>query len=131
MHLDETERAYQVTAAPKQHATACVRCGVVGQLERFGKQHPLFVDLPVHGKQVALRVVRQPYRCTACGRTFLEPLPDMDEGHAATKRPVVYVQREALRRTFVSVAEDVGLAESTVRRISASTPRLWRSSDRW
>jgi transposase len=89
----------------------------MGQLERFGKQHPIFVDLPTHGKQVAIRVARQRYRCTACGRTFLEALPDMDEAHAATKRLVGYVQREALRRTFVSVAEDVGLAESTVRRM--------------
>jgi transposase len=36
-----------------------------------------------------------------------------------TKRLVAYVQREALRRTFVSVADEVGLAESTVRRIFA------------
>jgi transposase len=106
------------------------QCGVVGQLERFGKQHPLFIDLPVHGKQVAIGVVRQRYRCTACGRTFLEPVPAMDEGHAATKRLVGYVQRQALRRTFLSVAEDVGLAESTVPAFSGSTPRLWSSSDK-
>jgi uncharacterized protein YdhG (YjbR/CyaY superfamily) len=41
----------------------------------------------------------------------------MDEQHAATRRLVAYIHREALRRTFVSVAEEVGLAESTVRRI--------------
>lgn len=64
-----------------------------------------------------IQVVRQRYRCTACGRTFLEPLADMDEQHAATRRLVAYIQREALRRTFVSVAQEVGLAESTVRRI--------------
>ena len=31
-----------------------------------GTQQPLFLDLPIHGKQVALRVLRQRYRCTAC-----------------------------------------------------------------
>jgi transposase len=75
------------------------------------------LDLPIHGKEVALRVIRQRYCCRACGRTFLEPSADMDERHATTKRLVRSVQREALRRTFVSVADEVGLAESTVRRI--------------
>jgi transposase len=41
----------------------------------------------------------------------------MDERHGATRRLVAYIERQALRRTFVSVADDVGLAESTVRRI--------------
>jgi transposase len=115
--LEEEEHAYELTVALKRRATACLHCGVADQLERFGTQHPLFLDLPIHGKQVALHVVRQRYRCRACGRTFPEPLADMDERHATTKRLASYVQREALRRTFVSVADEVGLAESTVRRI--------------
>jgi transposase len=76
--LEEGEHAYQLAIALRRAATACQRCGVVGQLERFGTQQPLFLDLPIHGKQVALRVLRQRYRCTAWGRTFLEPLADMD-----------------------------------------------------
>jgi hypothetical protein len=39
---------------------------------------------------------------------FLEPLADMDERHATTKRLAGYVQREALRRAFVSVAREYG-----------------------
>jgi transposase len=117
--IQETEHAYAVAAALKARPVACVHCATVGELERFGKQHPLFADLPMHGKRVSIRVVRQRYRCTACGRTFLEPLADMDEQHATTKRLVSYIHREALRRTFVSVADEVGLAESTVRRIFA------------
>lgn len=92
----EGEHAYQLAIALKRSATACLHCGVVGQLGRFGSQQPLFLDLPMHGKQVALRVVRQRYRCAACGHTFLEPLAHMDERrHAMTKRLVAYVQREA------------------------------------
>lgn len=41
----------------------------------------------------------------------------MDERHATSKRLVSYAQREGRQRTFVSVADEVGLAESTVRRI--------------
>jgi transposase len=115
--IEETEQAYSVTAALKARPATCIHCGTIGQLDRFGKQHQLFVDLPAHGKRLSIRVVRQRYRCTACGRTFLEPLADMDERHAATRRLVAYIHREAMRRTFVSVAEEVGLAESTVRRV--------------
>jgi hypothetical protein len=49
--------------ALRRSATACLHCGMAGELERFGTQHPLCLDLPIHGKQVALRVIRQRYRC--------------------------------------------------------------------
>jgi hypothetical protein len=61
-HVEEGTHAYQLAIALKRSATACLSCGDVGHLERFGTQQPLFLDLPIHGKQVALRVVRQRYR---------------------------------------------------------------------
>jgi hypothetical protein len=57
--VEEGEHAYQLAIAPKRPTTACLHCGVAGQLGRFGTQQPLFLDLPIHGKQVALRVCIQ------------------------------------------------------------------------
>jgi hypothetical protein len=92
---------------------------------RSGDSPPLFLDLPTHGKQVAPRFGRQRYRCTARGRTLLDPLTEMDERHATTKRLVAYVQREALRRTFVSVADEVGSLRARSGASSPSTPTPW------
>lgn len=39
----------------------------------------------------------------------------MDEHHFMTRRLVTYVQQEALRRTFTSIAEETGLTEGTIR----------------
>jgi len=39
----------------------------------------------------------------------------MNESHLMTNRLITYIQQEALRRTFVSIADEVGLGESTIR----------------
>ena len=41
----------------------------------------------------------------------------MDEKRFMTKRLVEYVETQSLKRTFVSIADDVGILESTVRSI--------------
>jgi transposase len=39
----------------------------------------------------------------------------MDENHFMTHRMVTYIRQEALRRTCVSLADEVGVVESTIR----------------
>ncbi len=39
----------------------------------------------------------------------------MNEHHFMTHRLVTYVQQEALRRTFTSIADDVGVDEKLIR----------------
>ena len=43
--------------------------------------------------------------------------PCMNESHSMTDRLITCIQPEALRRTFVSIADEVGLAESTIRAV--------------
>ena len=73
------------------------------------------MDLPIRGKRVGITVQRHRYRCCACHCTFFEALPCMNESHFMTNRLMTYIQQEALRRAFVSIADEVGLAESTIR----------------
>ena len=47
----------------------------------------------------------------------------MNEHHLMTKRLVLYLARESIRRTFASVADDVGIDERTVRRIFQESTR--------
>lgn len=80
-----------------------------------GVKHQLVMDQPIRAKRVGILIHRQRYHCRACSRTFFEPLKDVDEHHFMTERLVNYIQCEALRRTFTSIADDVGLDEWTIR----------------
>jgi hypothetical protein len=50
-----------------------------------------------------------------CRKTWFEAMPETDEQRRATAHLVRYVQRQALTRTFVSVAAETGLDEKSVR----------------
>jgi transposase len=119
--IKEGEYDYAVTARYVPEPVACIRCGVIGKVYRHGVKKQRFMDLPIHGKRVGIMVHRQRYHCRACHQTSFQPLPDMDKNHAATRRLIEYVGREAMRRTFVSVADDTGIHERTVRRLFMAT----------
>lgn len=92
----------------------CVHCGH-HKLHRHETKSQLFIDLPVRGKRVGITVQRHRFLCCSCRRTFYEPVPAMNESHFMTNRLIIYIQQEALRRTFVSIADEIGIAESTIR----------------
>lgn len=114
----ETEYDRQIELETIESPSACPHCGCISNLYRYGKREQLFMDLPIHGKRVGLLVRRQRYQCRECQQTFLERLDHtIDEKRNATKRLVKYIEKQSLKRTFVSIAEDVGLNEKTVRNI--------------
>lgn len=120
LRTEETEegaQAYQIMASYAVPATMCSSCLRFGFLQRFGKRQQLYLDLPMHGKRVGIQVERQRYRCTHCGHTMLQPLPDMDEKRQMTQRLLRHIGEASLRRTFVSIAEECGLDEKTVRNV--------------
>jgi transposase len=117
LHTEETDHNYQLTATYAKEPSACLSCGSVTPLYRFGKKSQLFLDLPIHAKRVGILVQRQRYRCRDCGVTFLQPLPDMEEQRLMTRRLLFYIQRESLHRTFVTIAAEVGVDEKTIRNI--------------
>ena len=71
----------------------------------------------MHGRRVGIYVDTQRWRCQACAKTFTEPLPTVNAKREMTDRLVAWIGRQSLRRTFASIAEDVGLDEKTVRNI--------------
>ncbi len=117
LHTEEGPHNYRITASYDVAALACSSCLRFGLLQRFGRREQLFLDLPMHGKRVGIHVERQRYRCTPCGHTMLQPLPHMDEKHQMTKRLLTHIDESSLRRTFISIAEECGLDEKTVRNV--------------
>jgi transposase len=107
---------YHIEAIGDVVPTACPVCGHA-PLYRHGTQQQSFMDTPMHGKRVLLDVQRRRYRCTSCGKTLFDPLPDMDGKRFMTNRLVAFVKTHCLRRTFAMLARDVGVDNKTIRLI--------------
>lgn len=75
------------------------------------------MDTPSHGKKVIITIDRKRYRCRGCGKTFAEPIADIDDKCDATKRLVAYIEKKSLKTTFSAVAREVGVNEKTVRNV--------------
>ena len=112
------EHDMMITAEYTKSPEFCVRCGVEGaKLLKHGVQEQTFMDTPIHGKRVGIKVQRQRYRCADCKGNFQQLLPDMDEKRTMTRRLLDYIRQRSLERTFTEVSEDVGVNEKTVRNI--------------
>lgn len=115
--VEENDHDYRVSAHLLHPPPACVFCGSVGELRPYGVREQRFMDLPIHAKRVGILVGRRRFKCHSCGRTFIEPLADMDETHRMTRRLLDFIRQESLQSTFTDVATRCGLDEKTVRLI--------------
>lgn len=115
LQVEEGDIAYRLTLTYTAPEPFCPYCGAVAH--RHGRTPQFYADTPVQGKRVSLLFHKQRYRCTNCRKTFMEALPQMDEVHLMTRRLRAYIEQEALRRSFISIAGEVGIHEKTVRTI--------------
>ncbi len=115
LRIEEGEYVYRVMMKLSSPSPFCPSCGEPSY--RHGSRIQAYTDRPMHGKRVSLLVDRQRYRCTGCGKTFVETLPEIDPVRLMTQRLRAYVEQESLKRSFVSIADDVGIHEKTVRLI--------------
>jgi transposase len=119
--VDDSARDYRVHATYSPEPKACPYCGrgllFGGSLYRHGTREQLLMDLPSHGKRVGILLTRRRYRCRDCEKTFLQPLPDVDERSQMTRRLVRYIEEQSVRKTFTAVADEVGVSEKTVRNL--------------
>jgi transposase len=116
--VKESANDYRVEATYSETPTYCPRCHhLFPKLYRHGTREQLLMDLPSHGKRVGIVLDRVRFRCQECEQTFLQPLPDVDEGRQMTRRLVRYIEEQSIQRTFTAVAGDVGVDEKTVRNL--------------
>ncbi len=115
LRIEEGEYVYRVMMKLSSPSPFCPSCGEPSY--HHGSRIQAYTDRPMHGKRVNLLVDRQRYRCTGCGKTFGETLPEIDPVRLMTQRLRAYIEQESLKRSFVSIADDVGIHEKTVRRI--------------
>ncbi len=114
MEVHEEAHDYHVDVETRVSIDKCPHCNTPGAVG-FGRRKQQIRDLPMHGKRTTIYVNTRRYRCKACGKTFYEHLPYIEEGKTMTRRLVKWICEQAINRTFVSIAEDVGVSEGTVR----------------
>ncbi|MDA8363978.1 MAG: ISL3 family transposase [Gammaproteobacteria bacterium] len=114
--IEEDEHDYHIWAEAAAHPSTCQRCGH-GEVVGFGRREQLVRDLPMHGKRVGICVDTRRYRCRQCGKTFYERLPAVDERRMMTTRLIEWVGKQSVKRLFAHLAEEVGLAENTVKNV--------------
>nr|WP_235589073.1 transposase family protein [Tepidibacillus decaturensis] len=118
LNVFEDKNNYQILAESASPPSFCPHCGCVANLYKHDNRKQLYMDLPMHGKRVGIVVSRQRYKCRECNKTFWERLDNvMDEKRASTKRLVEYIEKQSLSHTLVSIAEEIGIDEKTVRNI--------------
>lgn len=116
LQLEDRNGEYYVTAQPSTANHVCPKCGSTN-LYNFGRRKELVMDLPMHGRRVGIRASRRRFRCRECSLTFVEALPFVDSKHRATTRLVEWIAQQSLSRTFASVADEIGVGETMVKRI--------------
>ncbi|KRE36275.1 ISL3 family transposase [Paenibacillus sp. Soil724D2] len=118
LSIRENEFDFLIQVVTNSPPLTCAHCGCLTNLYKHDNREQICMDLPINGKRVGLLIKRQRYRCRDCNRTFWERLDHtIDEKRRCTKRLLFYVVKQSLKRTFVSISDDVGLNEKTVRNI--------------
>ncbi|MHB1753777.1 MAG: ISL3 family transposase [Acidiferrobacter sp.] len=119
--LHENEHDYHIHATVKA-MPACPYCGS-SDLSGFGRRAQMVRDLPSRGRRVGLYIDTRRFKCNPCsisqGKTvtFYEPLPGIDERRAMTSRLTAWIGKQATKRTFASLAAEIGVDEKSVRSV--------------
>lgn len=119
--LDEVEidDIYQVQVELIATPTHCPHCENA-ELVSFGRRAEVLHDVPHHGKPCRISLSRRRYRCKACRRAFLEPVPHKAASRQMTSRLVRYITRVSARQSYSGIAATVGVHEKTIRNIVAA-----------
>ena len=108
---DHDFHIYATLADETTHCPHCRKYGVVG----FGRREQVIKDLPRLGKRSSIYVETRRWRCKNCEKTFFDTLPAVDEKRRMTDRLVQWIGDQAVRRTYSSVADEVGVTDGTIR----------------
>ncbi len=111
----ETEHDIRFTVEWQAGELVCQHCGSLAKPYKHGVLQQVYMDMPIRGKRVGLTVNVQRYKCRDCAKTSMQTVGFLDTKRAATVRLVRYIEKESLKRTFTSIAYDVGLSEATIR----------------
>lgn len=113
---NELDDYIEISVENRFKPQSCPHCGY-SQLYPHDKTEQVFFDTPMQGKPVVLKTQRVRYKCRSCGKTFREPLVDIDDKRLMTTRLKEYIQKRSMSDTFAVVSRETGLDEKTIRHV--------------
>jgi transposase len=116
LYQQEHDGHIEITVENRFKPQTCPNCGY-SQFYSHDKTEQVFFDTPMQGKPVILKMMRVRYKCRSCGKTFREPLADIDDKRLMTSRLKEYIQKRSMSDTFTVVARETGLDEKTIRHV--------------
>lgn len=96
----------------------CQECGCTKGHHRHGLRSLGIVDAPMHGRPVKLRILRSRFKCGQCGTLQVQAVHGISKSTRMTRRCVRYIRKVSFNETTAKTARDVGVDETTVRKIS-------------
>lgn len=116
LQVQEKPHQYLILAEPERETNKCPKC-YAKELYKHGIREQVYMHLSMHGKQVGIVAKAARFKCRKCGTVFKQSLPDIHTDYRATNGLVEYIKKQSLARTFTEIAKEVGLDESTIRKI--------------
>jgi transposase len=111
-------KGIRVLAELQTTPTCCPHCGrLPWELKPHGTKRQIITDLHVRENAVEIELIRRRYFCMKCKRTSLQPLSGIDERRSCAIRLIEHIERQSLLKPFSHVAQETGLADTTVRAI--------------
>lgn len=93
------------------------QCCLFNSLKRNGTKKHRFRDHPIQSQKTLIEVARQRYKCSECGATRYEYLPDIDPERRLTVRFRHFLEDQAIQYPFSLVARLNGVHETLIRRL--------------
>lgn len=111
-------------------------CCLLQELVLNGRKEAFFTDCTMHGKRVELRMMRQRYKCKACGKPAYGTIPHMHDDHRMTQRCYAYICKNGARRTWAALGDELGLDPQTIskawnRWADAELAKIKMDTPRW
>lgn len=96
----------------------CPKCGDLNAtFYKHGNNTIQVMDIPLSGKRVGIKIKRKRYKCRSCEGTFNEVVEGTHEKRKMTDRLVTYIEKQAVKSTFMEVSRNIGVDEGTIRNI--------------
>lgn len=113
----ELDTECHVKAEPVAVSRMCPHCGQSYGTSGHGKL-PLFVrDTPPLGKSMMIHLDAPILMCKLCNKSFTAVISEVDGKRQMTERLVRWIASMSHDYTFAAIAEQVNVAEKTVRNI--------------
>lgn len=116
LRIEETEHDYHIDIQHLASTKSCPHCRS-NNLIGYGKREQVILDLPIHAKRTVLYINAKRYKCHDCCKTFYEDLPHIHSKRNMTIRLENWIGKQAVKRTFTSISEDVGCTKVTVKSV--------------